>query len=366
MATSRIERQQLVEHANEHEWQIEILWRRTAPSEWVALLRSRETGRQCEARSLQELQAALERLGATVASQEPARVCLLGGLRLFLGETEVPLLEWWSRMRKLLAYLVVHRGRPVSRDILLEEFWPGGDPQRAGHCLHTTISLLRRLLRSVPGVPAAAERLIIARDGGYLFDSDGRCEVDIHRFDHHFQEGMRFKKAGHLDEAAAHWAEADRLYAGDLLPEFPYEDWCASPRERLRSQCLELLLNLAMYHRQARRPREALRTAERIFAIDGCDERAHRMVMRCYVQMGRPVEALRQFERCCQVLERELRVRPSRLTRDLHELIRRKETEMFDVNSSGEDSSDHVHAPVSGGARAVSPPTAHTDGAAGG
>ena len=61
-----------------------------------------------------------------------------------------------------------------------------------------------------------------------------------------------------------------------------------------------------------------------MFTIDMCDERAHRMAMRCHVQLGRPVDALRQYERCCQVLDRELRVQPSRATRELHETIRQR------------------------------------------
>jgi DNA-binding SARP family transcriptional activator len=36
------------------------------------------------------------------------------------------------------------------------------------------------------------------------------------------------------------------------------------------------------------------------------------------------VDALRQYERCCQVLDRELRVQPSRATRELHETIRQR------------------------------------------
>jgi len=245
-------------------------------------------------------------------------------MALFVGEAEVPLLDWWAKAKKLFAYLVIHRGRPVSRDILLEEFWPGGDQQRAVHSLQTTLSFLRRSLRSLPTGQTLADRLIVARDGNYVFDASGKCESDLQMFDEHFEEAARLKAGGRLDEAAAHWTAADRLYAGDLLPEFPYEDWCASPRERLRSHYLELLLSLGTYHRQSQRPREALRTAERMFAIDSCDERAHRMAMRCHVQLGRPVDALRQFERCCQVLERELRVQPSKATRDLHELIRQR------------------------------------------
>jgi DNA-binding SARP family transcriptional activator len=95
-----------------------------------------------------------------------------------------------------------------------------------------------------------------------------------------------------------------------------------------------------MFHRQAQRPREALQAAERMFHVDGCDERAHRMIMRCHVMMGRPVDALRQYERCCQVLERELRVQPSKLTRDLYELIRQRmgqvERPVSEANVEGE------------------------------
>jgi DNA-binding SARP family transcriptional activator len=201
--------------------------------------------------------------------------------------------------------------------------------------LQTTLSFLRRSLRALPGGPALAERLIIARDGNYLFDTEGRCESDLQLFEQHWQEATRLKAAGDSDAAAVHWAEADRLYVGDLLPDFPYEDWCASPRERLRSQYLELLLDLARYQRQSQQPREALRTAERMFTIDGCDERAHRMAMRCHVQLGRPVDALRQFERCCQVLERELRVQPSKATRDLHDLIRQRMSTERDARNAG-------------------------------
>jgi DNA-binding SARP family transcriptional activator/predicted ATPase len=261
---------------------------------------------------------------ATPDAAGPMQVRLLGGMSLFLGDQEVPLLEWWAKAKKLFAYLVIHRGRPISRDILLEEFWPDGDQQRAIHSLQTTLSFLRRSLRSLPGGSTIADRLIIARDGNYLFDSDGRCESDLQEFEHHCHEGSRLKAAGQLEEAAMHWMAGDRLYVGDLLPDFPYEDWCASPRERLRSQYLELLLDLARYQRQSQKPREALRTTERMFAIDACDERAHRMAMRCHVQLGRPVDALRQYERCCQVLDRELRVQPSKATRDLHELIRHR------------------------------------------
>src|SRR5437899_12842561 len=112
----------------------------------------------------------------------PIRVRLLGGMRLFRGEEELPLLDWWAKAKKLFAYLVIHRGRPVSRDILLEEFWPGGDQQRAIHSLQTTLSFLRRSLRSLPTGPTLAARLIVARDGNYVFVGSGPCASDPQSF----------------------------------------------------------------------------------------------------------------------------------------------------------------------------------------
>ena len=74
----------------------------------------------------------------------------------------------------LLTYLIIERGRPISRGELLEMFWPGQEDGKAGHCLRQAIYKLRRM-----GVP------VVTRPDGYLLpahaaaaDVDNLAEVN--------------------------------------------------------------------------------------------------------------------------------------------------------------------------------------------
>ena len=66
----------------------------------------------------------------------------------------------------------------------------------------------------------------------------------------------------------------------------------------------------------------ACRNAARMVEIDPTEERAHRLLMRCYVFLDRPAEALRQFERCRAALWDELAARPGPQTLSLLQAIR--------------------------------------------
>ena len=70
--------------------------------------------------------------------------------------------------------------------------------------------------------------------------------------------------------------------------------------------------------------------------IDPTEERAHRLLMRCYVFLDRPAEALRQFERCRAVLREELAARPSPATVSLLEAIREGVTVTHEDDSVSE------------------------------
>src|SRR5688572_4722966 len=71
---------------------------------------------------------------------------LCGALRLAVGgrrcERELP-----GRLgRLLLAYLVLHRHRTVTRDELVEALWPNGAPAEASRTLSTIVSGVRRCI----------------------------------------------------------------------------------------------------------------------------------------------------------------------------------------------------------------------------
>jgi DNA-binding SARP family transcriptional activator len=82
------------------------------------------------------------------------RIQLCGRLKVdAAGHHVTPLLRG-RQGRALLAYLVLNRGRPVTRDELIEAIWPTAQPVHPGAALRTQLSHLRRAL----GVQALAGR----------------------------------------------------------------------------------------------------------------------------------------------------------------------------------------------------------------
>lgn len=74
-----------------------------------------------------------------------------------------------------MAYLVVHAGRPLSSDRLVEEQWGEDGSAGAARTVQAYVSQLRKLLQ---GEPASLE----TRHGGYVLELDP-ANVDSYRFE---------------------------------------------------------------------------------------------------------------------------------------------------------------------------------------
>jgi DNA-binding SARP family transcriptional activator len=66
---------------------------------------------------------------------------------------------------------------------------------------------------------------------------------------------------------------------------------------------------------------DAIRTCRAILARDNCWERAYRVMMTAYAQLGNRTQALRAYRSCEESLRKELDVAPSPATRRLHASI---------------------------------------------
>jgi DNA-binding SARP family transcriptional activator len=127
-----------------------------------------------------------------------------------------------------------------------------------------------------------------------------------------------------IDSAVACYTAAVSLYHGDYLPERRYEDWTSAERERLQLLALNTMTALGELLLD-RNPLESLRLAQRVLATDPVWEDAYRIQMRAFaVQRNRPM-ALKTYEKCIEVLEREFDVEPLPETTALYEQILKHE-----------------------------------------
>lgn len=222
--------------------------------------------------------------------------------------------------QRILARLALEPGQVVSRDELLELFWSQSPARAAERSLRTVVSSLRAALR--PVLAGRKVRVISGRLEGYCLEAEA-CAVDADLFARAIRaaRGATLESPPH-DTAPADWRQAYEWYRGDLLGAFRYEDWCLTARERLRDDFLEALFRLARAALAAGSPEAARSLAARMVEIDATEERAHRLLMRCYALLARPGKALCQFERCRAALRSELGAGPAAATVSLFETIR--------------------------------------------
>lgn len=144
--------------------------------------------------------------------------------------------------------------------------------------------------------------------------------VDVDAFETLVTAGNR---AASNQAAIRSYQAAIELCAGDYLPERCYEDWTSAERERLQVLALGTMVTLADLLVETN-PLESLRLTRRALATDPVWEDAYRVQMCAYLAQGNRPLALRTYQRCVEVLEREFDVEPLPEIRGLYHHIMRK------------------------------------------
>ena len=204
----------------------------------------------------------------------------------------------------MIAYLVLKRGHPVSREALAYLMFPEADEA-------TALAELRRylyranksLISPVPWIAVDTETV--------RWNAEGGAFVDVLEFDR-------------LSADPHGWERAAELYAGDLLADL-YEDWVLAERELLRSQYLTVLKGLLDKHRADRRFESAIGDAKRILLTDPWREDALRELVALRYESGDTSGALAEYEGFAKRLRDELDVAPMPETVALRQSILRNE-----------------------------------------
>ena len=230
-----------------------------------------------------------------------------------------------EKERALLAYLAIEGFRPHSRDVLAGLLWPEQSDAVAHNNLRVT---LHRLRQAIGDLNAGPHLLDVSRETIQLIHN-GRLWVDVSAFQEllsrisHHNHG----KLATCQECMTWYAQAAALYQGEFLQGvYPvdsvlFSEWAALKRERLHLQALQALYLLTNYCRRRGELDLALGYARRQLELEPWREEAHSQVIHILALRGERSAALRQYERCRQVLMEELGIEPAKDTVTLFESI---------------------------------------------
>jgi predicted ATPase/DNA-binding SARP family transcriptional activator len=224
----------------------------------------------------------------------------------------------WGRRKAaaLVKFLALAPGHRLTRDEVVDRFWPDLDPPAAVNNLYQALHTARRAFAAHGGGLGAAPDgpALTLRRNTVALDPPGGLWIDVEAFETAAAGARRAQ-----DPEAYH--AALELYSGDLLPEDAYEEWAGPRRDGLRQTHLALLLEAAALLEAGGAAAAAVTTLQRAVAADATCEAAHAALMRLYARTGRRAQALHQYAQLQTALRRELDAAPDPATRRLYQSL---------------------------------------------
>jgi DNA-binding SARP family transcriptional activator/tetratricopeptide (TPR) repeat protein len=247
---------------------------------------------------------------------QPLKIRLLGGFAIYSGNFPQSTISS-RRQQMLLTYLLLNRDAAQSRQQISFMLWPDSTDTQAR-------TNLRQLLHRLRSDCSAIEPFLYLRNQSIHWRTNDDCWVDVVEFEQLLAraEAVAPSSPGSAgDEAKGRLLEtAVSLYTGDLLPDC-YDDWIEDHRRRLRRQYLMALQRLVTLRSSQHDYPAAIPFAEQLIVQDPLNEAGYRHLMQLQALNNDGAGALRTYQSCKSMLNRELGVAPDPETKTQYEQI---------------------------------------------
>lgn len=215
------------------------------------------------------------------------------------------------KQRCVLAVLLANHGSVVSTDQLIQHVWEDDAPPKALASLRAYVSNLRRALGDDDRDVGDAESVRLeARPRGYRLNLFHGDSVDLHRFESLVSAARVALDGGDAGSAVGMLGESLALWRGDPFGDFVYAEFAAPEVQRfagLRSAATELRLRAAL---QLGGGAELIPEIRAALAHNPLNEPLWAHLMVALHRAGRTADAVRAFDRACEVLKREVGGQP--------------------------------------------------------
>jgi len=256
------------------------------------------------------VQHLLEGLGLSHMSYHPGytlRIQTLGGFRVWLGDREIEEKDWQrGKAKELFQLLIIRRHQLLPKEAIIDTLWSDLDEKSAGRDFKVALNALNTALE--PHRQARTTPFFIQRhESSYGLNLASGFELDAVEFEALVKQGLEEKnpeKASQILEAGL------TLYKGDYLPDRRYQDWCLEERERLQVLFLRGAERLAVLFVHKEEHDKTIHWCEKIVSKDACWEEAYRLLMYCHFRKNNRNQAMKWYQRCKDVLAKELGVSP--------------------------------------------------------
>ncbi|MGO8949352.1 MAG: BTAD domain-containing putative transcriptional regulator [Ktedonobacterales bacterium] len=239
-------------------------------------------------------------------SVTPLRIEALGGGTVYRDDSQAGVTWHYSKACELFFYLVGASHRTKAQICLA--LWPDAPAEQASTHMRVTLHHLRKTLGDAPWVPHT--------NAGYAFNYSLPYSYDVQKFEsviaqaQTVQQTMNAADVQKTEMLIALLAEACALYRGDYLLDLPPQEWILPRQTELRQHYIDAQYRLGEAYQRLGDTRQALASYQRVTAGDPYHERAHAMILHCYVHLGERSKAIGYYRDLQHYLRNELGVTP--------------------------------------------------------
>ncbi len=205
-----------------------------------------------------------------------------------------------SKSVELFAYLLLNRGRRISRARLVADIFAGMTSVNAEKYLNTTVYQLRKSLE-----PLALRDAIRSENDGYALEL-ADAMIDFEEFE---RQASKFKRidAANMEDAL----NAERLYTGDLFGSKAYV-WAIHETDRLAELYTSFVKNVVEALLVLSNTAAASKLLLKLYAQNPLDESVLSLLLRKHAQDGNKKGLTAQYIDYVRLIKKELGIRPSK------------------------------------------------------
>lgn len=239
------------------------------------------------------------------------RILTLGSFEVYLGEERLDGKWRGKQLSHLMAFLAAQGEKGATEDTIIDAFWPK-DAVKGKKNLSSAVSHLRKQLRGSDG-----RDYLVRTAAGFALSSELPRWHDTEELEKLCDEVQNRARSGEKVAAISKGGQISRLYRGPFL-EGCYMEWAVFLRDQLEQKVLSSLLTLSQITLESERFQETMEYTQQVLELDPCLQEAHQLLMKAYLGLGRPEQAVRQFEACQAILRKELGMEPAIALLELH------------------------------------------------
>ena len=231
-----------------------------------------------------------------------------------------------KKQRMLLAVLLLHANRVVSKERLIEDLWGARPPKTAPNALQVHVAQLRKSLD--PGrAKGAPSEVLSTHFGGYLLQVDAD-RLDSDRFERLCSQGSSALAAADPGAAASRLREALDLWRGPALADFTYEPFAQTDIARLEELRIAALEERIDAELALGRHAAVVGELDALAREHPLRERLRAQLMLALYRSGRQAEALEVYRDARRTMTEELGLVPGHDLQRLESAILRQDPEL--------------------------------------